>query len=484
MFSASPRKLPYPLDRAINIQSIVDNDDEPCGLPAFPEDLNEKIPVTFMLSLNEFVALATAVDVGSDIAYGEDGIAVWYLWVASVMCASFCEQVAECVDNDISVQQALINQIQNNPSFWMAIVDAISATGTAVVGQPITETEAQSDITPDVIHTGTGCDLDMSWGASLFLVQSANRTITDFFEAMETLTNIPERLEKLVGLIPAIGNTLENIVGFANELYDDLRENYAAAYTEAYEEQLACEIFCIIRADCSLTVDDIIDVLSARLAIDTPTVFASVITFIGTGTFAGQPVVDAMMWLYFNALKFGQAFGAQVAGALGIRPLTQLMGLGADTLASDNWQTLCECPVLCNSYDFRLDAYASDWQIRQNTPPEDMSVYVGGVGYAPREQVGGNWENQIFTTDNFGCSTLEYTYTCPNVPTQVSLFWCNAGFTVLSLAANLTAASGTVTDTLDLSALTPPSGATGFLLVSGNISDGDYVVTWQQANFS
>lgn len=346
-YDAAPRPLPYPLDRASNLEVVVPEDTFVCGIPEFPEDSDEKIPVVFNLSLNDFVALATSIDVGSDIAYGDDGLKIWYLWVASVMCANFCDEVAECIDNSENVQTALANQIRNNPLLAMAIADAIGGIGGFTPGVPISPEQATSDITPGNIHDGDTCDLNASWGAALYLTQSANRLITDFFESTETLTNVLERMQKLVGLIPAIGNTIENLASFADELYDDLKEGYAGAYNETVEEQIACDIFCVIQENCTLTVDDLIQIFADRLGTISPTVFASVITFVGTGTFVGTPIVDAMYYLYFTAMKFGQVFGSATSGMFGIRPLTQLMGLGADQLASDNWITLCDCPTPC-----------------------------------------------------------------------------------------------------------------------------------------
>jgi len=197
------------------------------------------------------------------------------------------------------------------------------------------------------------------------------------------------------------------------------------------------------------------------------------------GNFVGQQIVDAMYLLYFTALKFGQQFG----DTIGLRPLPVLISLGADYLASDNWEVLCDCPIECESFDFTVSDQSPPWQIRLSGI-EPLSEYSAGVGYVAAEQDAGGWQNQIFILQGFGCETLEYVYSAVNVPSQVALFWCNSTFTVLSLAANLTASSGAVTDTLDLSALTPPTGATGFLLVSGDATSADNVVVWKEANFS
>jgi len=323
------RFLPYLLrfQRSLEPQEIT-GEDAGCTSPVlFPDDPDEPLSVVFTCTLNEFTQILSSVIKGAQLSYPDTFVDVMNMFMRNWECdVTLCEEIAACIEENEETQNAL------NRFF--------SGSGGAIPGLPITEEEAAADVTPENIHDGEECDLNAAWGAALYLTQSANRTITDFFESTETLTNTLERMTKVVGLIPAVGNTIENLAQFADELYDDLKEGYAGAYNETLEEEIACLVFCSIRDDCELSVDDIIAIFAARLGALEPTVFASVITFIGTGTFVGESIVDAMFFLYFTALKFGQAFG----NVFGIRPLTQLMGLGADQLASDNWETLCDCP--------------------------------------------------------------------------------------------------------------------------------------------
>ena len=47
-------------------------------------DTDEQVDITLRLSLNEYVALATCVDVGRDIAYGDNSNYLWWLWCRAV----------------------------------------------------------------------------------------------------------------------------------------------------------------------------------------------------------------------------------------------------------------------------------------------------------------------------------------------------------------------------------------------------------------
>jgi len=340
-FTAPPRDLPYPIDHASNLEVVYEDDREPCGLPEFPEDSDERITVLFRLSLNEFVALASAVDVGSDIAYGDDGIKVWWIWVASIMCASFCEEMAECIsDPESAFTLALAEALRNNPALAAAIADALPNTGQPQPGRPLTPGQAGTDTLPTEVRDEEGdCIPDALWGASLYLVQSANRAITDFFETLEAASNTLETSAIVAQTIPAAGSYASAAAEFADQIQETLAEGYTAAYTEGYENDLACAIFCLASDGCELTPDDLVAIMEERLGYDPTLDFGVLMARVGTGIFVGGAIADAMMYIYFSAMRFGQQF----LDVIGIRALTDLMGLGADQLASDNWETLCDC---------------------------------------------------------------------------------------------------------------------------------------------
>jgi len=345
MFDADPRPLPFPLGEPASVESPSYGGDFLCQVPEFPEDSDEKITVLFRLSLNDFVKIATAVDVGSDIAYGEDGITLWELWSLAYMCASFCEEMSICLtDENSAVVEALSNLIQNNLTIQNAISSAIQQQGGAVPGQPLTPTQAETDTLPENVRDEFGdCNFDALWGACLYLVQSGNRAITDFFEQIEAVSNTLETASIVSQTIPAAGAYVSAATEFADQLQENIAEGYAGAYTETYETELACALFCVAQANCELTPDMLMTVMAERLGyIEGTENFGTVMARIGEGVFIGSQIADSAFYIYFTALRFGQQFGS----VLGFRPLTDLMGLGADFLASDNWVLLCECAAL------------------------------------------------------------------------------------------------------------------------------------------
>lgn len=378
MFSAPARKLQFPLDRISQLTVTTPAGQEVCGLPEFPEDSDEEITVLFRLSLNQFVVLASAIDAGSDIAYGADGQKVWWLWIASVMCAQFCEEMAQCLlDENPAVVDALSQLIATNPQMAAAVAAAVANAGGGTPGEPLTPEQQAMDTLPENVRDEEDeCILDALWGGMLYFVQSGNRVISDFFEVLEVATNTLENMEIVSRAIPAAGDYIATAAAFADQIAESLQEGYAGAYTEAYEQSLACDLFCASRDSCELTPAMIMAVINARLTapLDIGD-FGELMAGVASGTWVGDEIADVMFLIYFGALVYGQQF----LSTIGIRPLTVIISLGADQLSSDNWTVLCECGEVCEDvYDFTIDEQG--WE-NANRAASWNAGYVAGVGW-------------------------------------------------------------------------------------------------------
>lgn len=85
---ATNRSLKYPLKNPTVASTVVGTGDiQNTVLSNFPLDINERVTVTMELSLREYITLATTIDVGRDIAYGEQSDVVWWLWCRAFMGA-------------------------------------------------------------------------------------------------------------------------------------------------------------------------------------------------------------------------------------------------------------------------------------------------------------------------------------------------------------------------------------------------------------
>lgn len=112
---ADSRKLPFPLINSLSIVGFSPDDgQQPISLNDLFPDETTKIKLEFELSLDEYVALASAIDVGRDIAYGEDSEFLWWVWVACVKgLAMDCDGVADCIENSAAVQAAIANLLNS-----------------------------------------------------------------------------------------------------------------------------------------------------------------------------------------------------------------------------------------------------------------------------------------------------------------------------------------------------------------------------------
>lgn len=256
-------------------------------------------------------------------------------------CGMTCEEVAQCfIDQNEALMSALAGALKTNLLLRNAIMEVIVEEGGGTPGVPLSGDQATSDTLPENVFTDDLCDYDSLWGAILYLVQSGNRAITDFFEVLEVASNTLENMEIVSKTIPAAGDYISAAAGFADQLGEVIAEGYSGAYTEDYEIDLACDIFCLAKVDCTLSVDGLMTIINNRLTapIDLAD-FGEIMLGIATGTWIGDELADVAFLVFFAALRFGQQF----ADTVGIRPLTVLMSLGADQLASNNHETLCDC---------------------------------------------------------------------------------------------------------------------------------------------
>lgn len=266
-----------------------------------------------------------------------------------------CDMVAECFETgNEALIEALANAIRNNPELQIAIVDALASQGGATPGQPLTPGQSGSSLLPENVMNEFGTHSPNNlWGAMLYLVQSGNRIITDFFEVLEVASNTLESMEIVSKAIPAAGDYISAAAGFADQMSEVIAEGYAGAYTEAYEQGLACDLFCLSLEECDLSLDAVINLLNNRLSSPFDLAdFGEIMAGIATGSWTvGDEIADVAFLVFFAALRFGQQFG----DTLGIRPIPVLMSLGADQLASNNWEVLCEeCLPTFDDYDFTI----------------------------------------------------------------------------------------------------------------------------------
>jgi len=307
---------------------------DPASSFPWPDDPDERIWAPLYLSLNEYTALLSAVDVGAAIAWTNDTLLVYYILVRCFSGGSmqFCAKVIDCIVNDPDVQQAMADEmLADGP-----MRDAINQVSQK--GAPITTGAGAGNLVG-------GCDLDELFAGITEIVNTMNSNNKDFLEVMALAGSKTERISNAISAIPVIGLLpADEIVDWAAKMQAEILVNYDAEWTTTVKDEYRCGLFCIAKAhtDCTLSYDDIFAYIQTRLgaALDPLNILGSLVQYTILGTWSGTTVVDIMM---LNQIGIWKVAG-QWLGSV-IRTLETVAALGKDTPDPD-WLILCtDCPA-------------------------------------------------------------------------------------------------------------------------------------------
>lgn len=343
------RPLPFPLNYAQSLTALVEEGSEVFALPDFPEDSDERIDVIMNLSLNEFVRIATAIDVGSDIAYGDEAVAVWWLWTRAIMSDSLCEKIAQCVETNSDTRNAISNLFLTN-------------TSEQYYEQLLEKLQEDLELTVEPVNPATNCN-DNLWGAIVQFVEIITKDVTDFLELVDA--NPADQGLELINVLsnlPVVDELgVDTLTNFAVWAADQLQTYWLASLTDEYKEQLACDVFCRVKDTCKVSVDDVYQIVLERVNPEFNienliTVAANLAQFVFTG--ASDFVCDVWLFAMFRFASLGdflfKATGAQQFAYATTRLRKQLF-IGLNNPDAD-WSILCtNCSPLS-----QLEIYASN----------------------------------------------------------------------------------------------------------------------------
>lgn len=306
------RKLPYPLQDAEYPEQGMSEEDA-TEMTWSSEDNDERVWIALFLSLNEYVKLASSVDVGRDIAYPEESFNVWWLWQEVYKVANFCAAVAECIENSDAVKTALDSAIasllSDNDSLTYNAVSSLSQQAARdFYGANLSSERMTQDL---VGGTNPTCDLDILYGQCLSICVAVNRAITDGLQKVESASNAGE-LGIAVAELPLLNLVTRNtgitsVIEIADKAIEFLAEGYLAAYDEAKEIEYACAIFCACQDDCQITIERLFDVfhtiVSEHGTFPIFGNFADWLSWFSSAVISGGIVADVAFFAAFGALK-------------------------------------------------------------------------------------------------------------------------------------------------------------------------------------
>lgn len=291
--------------------------------------------IILRVSLDEWIKLLSSVFTGADICYPDESDSVRWTLLRAVECPmDLCALIAECIANSEETRQAIRDLVTSDPDINQYI------TNTASYGVLSAENRGQDLLqTPD-------CDPDKLFNQCSVLVQLLHDLTEDFFEAVEVGTNALERASIVASGVPVVGQVIpiDELISFADQLIEEIQEDYIGAYDEALYDEIRCALFCATRDDCTLSLDGAIAFYETKLGEAIPddpiSALQAVIGFLNVGDFGTDAPVYALHLLMLALIRVGEEVLGVDFGVLAVRVLA-----AADD-GNNDWLALCsDCVV-------------------------------------------------------------------------------------------------------------------------------------------
>jgi hypothetical protein len=286
--------------------------------------------VNFVLSLNqvEWTQLYSAVLTGADLTYPDQNHNVEYLFLQmmDVTMADLCAVIAGCIENSSATRDALSEFLQ----------DGGYGSGGGDGDAPTVYDEN------DLVIDGSqfpGCDNDQLFGAITQTVDLFNQVIEDAFEAFEASTAPWERVSAILEAIP-ITNILavDDLIQFADQMFENLSQNYLAEYTAAIRDEYRCDLFCITKDTCEMRFQTMADYFLSRVGESiTAASWVDWIDWFVFGSFPDEAVVHASHAILCSVLAYGSKF-FNLDNTWLARAMTSFLND-----PDSDWSTLCTC---------------------------------------------------------------------------------------------------------------------------------------------
>lgn len=366
------RDLQFPLDRSLVPEK--QTPDEPIANYPFTwqtTDNDERVTITLDVSLNEFIVLSSAIDVGSDIAYGDDAILVWWIWVRAVNTMALCDQIAACIQNDSGVQNAITNYLSGVGS------GGVSTGGSAGAGSNTTiiYTENGTDI-----MSGGNCSNDNMYAVAVRITELAFDTVLQLYQVLDLAISPLELAAELSDNAPAVATALPaTAADWVIYIQDTANDAWNVFDSPTKRTEIACDIFCIMVANgCELTFDELAGYFfnQSTVAVLNKTLEEVLLSMINIS------LPDEVGYTSL-ALLFGMlSLGARVVGISDVGGFLTTIAAYIDE-SNNNWTVECDPCALTTC-----------WEIDTSAPCNCGGI-DNGNGTFTSENVGGSTPNRV-----------------------------------------------------------------------------------------
>ena len=309
--------------------------------------------------------------------------------VSGEQCLDICQAIIECIDTDTDVQNAIRDFAQLNTGYNTPSNNSI-ANETGLINP-------------------TDCDYDEIWGNAVALWTIINQTTIDTLEILKQSTNRLQILADAISAIPVIGSLpIDEAIGFVDQVTTWSLANYEAGLTVTLEQQIQCDLFCLMIEDCTFSFDDLFQYFQGYFTEDLS--FYTLLQYMTwmTGVApTGEPIVYLMTVFQLYIVSIGEKyFGVNTA---------DFYAISAQLGEPDNdWELLCdECaPEITRlggngNADMAVIAWggAPPYTLTTGTYNAGSDTYIGAI--AP--------------DNNYGLLKVTFTFPSPTTVQRIQL---------------------------------------------------------------
>lgn len=386
------RALPYPLKDSEYPETV----SPPSGVVTKttpdifnPDEPDEVIDIHFRMSMSQFTAIASAIDIGRDIGFGERSYELWRTWCKALIgvITVSCEDIADCIETSEAVQDAiatneniLLQQLMTNANNGInnPAVEAETDTIMTLQTQGAIGTDKDDEIKPL-----PGCNLDTLWaGIRDGIVQRLDDNARSVLQFLVSKADGAQRANALIGAIPIFGSMAQAVIEQMIEIAPDMLNLYESYSSIDNMDEIACEIFGLVCSECRYPTFQEVFYYYANLGITGINDLDDITIALATDLFFGSTETVALMF-YHTLIAYELLvlfMGSKFYGYSGTDAIITMASLGED-FANDNWELLCDS---CNeSYKYKiwdLTASSTDTFVTSGYSAQG-GVYLSGQGW-------------------------------------------------------------------------------------------------------
>jgi len=299
-----------------------------------------------------------------------------------------CEEIADCIENDIDAQTAIADAINSNVDIQTSIINQIGGLGdpNQIVGNKtmFKDRNPVGSLENDAIKDLLNCDLNLLWGGLRYgIVERADDDVRSMLESLAAISSIPDRLIEFLEAIPILGDIAQATLDLITEAVPTLLTLFDSYSSLDHMDEYACGLFSIVCADCRYpTVQELYNYNKSFGITSMPEMAAAVFqaivdAVVGSTESASQIAYFTLMNFRLGALMLQATFYGKTGSAALVNDAT----LGED-FGNDNWLALCDsCNESYRQWDWDFTTQGIGDFYPDTTQNTSKAIFVAGEGW-------------------------------------------------------------------------------------------------------